>query len=131
MSKESKKVWMEKIWKDMKYKYSPEEMEASWLKMISYIDKYFHTPIVCTDEDDLVREVIVPKTKQWAFDILNRVKCNYIEKEFKFTYGVYYPRTATGVNSIASLRIEDKLYTLISHRYLNENTQIIIRIKKD
>lgn len=130
MNKELKKEWIERIWKDMKYKYSPEEMEASWVKMIEQIDKYFHKPIVRSDEDDLMREIIVPKTKPWAFDILNRVKCNYNENEFKYTW-MYYPRISSGVNSIASLKIEDKLYTLISGKYLNGNTHILIIVKKD
>lgn len=100
-----------------------------WEKMIANVDKYFHSPIVNTEEE--IRSFIVSDRKSWCFDMLNKVygNVNSDGEYMDFTH----PSFMKGVTRrCVFCDNENKVeYRMFCKPYLNGNTLITIKISRN
>lgn len=103
-----------------------EQARTGWQKLIGNIDKYFHTPIVNTEEG--TREFIISERKAWAFEMLNRVYGNMSQGEW---CDYYHPCFYKGRIERCEFVDEEngRTYMMASQKYLNGNTKITLKIQ--
>lgn len=99
-------------------------MRESWQRMIAQIEKYFH---IVPNENGW-NFIISPK-KEWAFDILNRIWVN--SDGHGNWYDDMHPVLKKGTNrQYGYVDFESgKQYIITTHKYLNGNTLVHIRIE--
>lgn len=102
-------------------------IRTTWETLIAKVGKYY--PKSKNSEFEQW-QFVISKNKTWMFDVLNKVWCNMDGNGcwHDITHPVFRPQSnhRDGYTDLEQM----KQYQITSHRWLNGNTLIIIRIEK-
>lgn len=106
-------------------RHSDEFIQKRWDYIISKVDKYFHEPIVNSDDKHTIREFIISSKKSWAFDMISNLIFNYDIKDGLHVED-YQLSFSRGSRLTGVCHLGNREYRVHTQSYLNGNTRVVI-----